>query len=56
VAVGDPTPPARRRALLSLEFPGLLEFDDPTLEWRRLFSELFGTFLLVLAGAWGAVS
>jgi aquaporin Z len=44
-----------RRALLSLEFPGLLEFDDPALEWRRLFSELFGTFLLVLAGAGGAV-
>jgi aquaporin Z len=30
-------------------------FDDPALEWRRLFSELFGTFLLVLAGAGGAV-
>jgi aquaporin Z len=30
-------------------------FDDPKLEWRRLFSELFGTFLLVLAGAGGAV-
>lgn len=44
-----------RRALLALEFPGLLEFDDPRLEWRRLFSELFGTFLLVLAGAGGAV-
>ncbi len=26
-------------------------FDDPKLEWRRLFSELFGTFLLVLVGA-----
>lgn len=26
-------------------------FDDPRLEWRRLFSELFGTFLLVLVGA-----
>jgi aquaporin Z len=45
---------AERRALLALEFPGLLEFDDTSLEWRRLFSELFGTFLLVLAGA-GAV-
>jgi len=44
-----------RRALLALEFPGLLDFDDPRLEWRRLFSELFGTFLLVLAGAGGAV-
>ncbi|MGH2998273.1 MAG: MIP/aquaporin family protein [Gaiellaceae bacterium] len=44
------------RALLALEFPGLLDFDDPALEWRRLFSELFGTFLLVLAGAGGAVA
>ena len=42
---------SRRRALLALEFPGLLEFDEPSLEWRRLFAELFGTFLLVLAGA-----
>src|SRR4051794_38596579 len=31
------------------------DFDDPALEWRRLFSELLGTFLLVLAGAGGAV-
>jgi aquaporin Z len=41
--------------VLSLEFPMLLEFDDPAQEWRRLFSELFGTFLLVLAGAGAAV-
>lgn len=33
----------------------MLEFDDPALEWRRLFSELLGTFMLVLAGAGGAV-
>ncbi len=44
-----------RRALLALEFPGLADFDDPRLEWRRLFSELFGTFLLVLVGAGAAV-
>ena len=44
-----------RRALLALEFPGLLEFDDPALEWRRLFAELFGTFLLVLVGAGAGV-
>jgi aquaporin Z len=51
------TPHERRRAraLLALEFPGLLDFDDPTLEWRRLFSELFGTFLLVLVAAGGPV-
>jgi aquaporin Z len=43
-----------RRALLALENPATLDFDDPALEWRRLFSEILGTFLLVLAGA-GAV-
>jgi aquaporin Z len=45
----------RRRAVLALEFPAMLEFDDPALEWRRLFSELLGTFLLVLVGAGGGV-
>ncbi|HEY6411693.1 MAG TPA: aquaporin [Ktedonobacteraceae bacterium] len=30
-------------------------FDDPALEWRRLFSEVLGTFLLVLVGAGGGV-
>jgi aquaporin Z len=44
-----------RRALLAIEFPGLGDFDDPRLQSRRLFSELFGTFLLVLVGAGGAV-
>jgi aquaporin Z len=44
-----------RRSLLALEYPGLGAFDDPAQEWRRLFSELFGTFLLVLVGAGGAV-
>jgi len=48
-------PPATRRGLLALEYPGLGEFDDPKLEWRRLFSELLGTFFLVLVGAGGAV-
>jgi aquaporin Z len=48
-------PTSTRRAVLALEFPGLLEFDDPAQEWRRLFSELFGTFLLVLVGAGAAV-
>ncbi len=43
------------RALLALESPATLEFDDPTLEWRRLFSEILGTFLLVLAGAGAGV-
>jgi len=36
---------------LGVETPWQRRFDDPSREWRRLFSELFGTFLLVLAGA-----
>ncbi len=45
----------KRRALLAVEYPELLEFDDPALEWRRLFAEVFGTFLLVLVAAGGPV-
>jgi len=40
---------------MALEFPGILEFDDPALEGKRLFSELLGTFMLVLVGAGGGV-
>jgi aquaporin Z len=40
--------------LASLEFTRR-NFDDPTLEWRRMFSEALGTFLLVLVGAGGDV-
>lgn len=29
------------------------DFDDPGQEWRRLFAELFGTFMLVLTAAGG---
>src|SRR3954453_16383009 len=32
-----------------------VEFDDPQLEYRRLFSEVWGTFLLVLVAAGGGV-
>jgi aquaporin Z len=39
--------------VLELEFSR--DFDDPRLEWRRLFSEFLGTFFLVLVGAGGAV-
>ena len=31
------------------------EFDNAALEWRRLFAEALGTFLLVLAGAGGGI-
>src|SRR6266704_5550922 len=40
--------------LASLEFTRR-NFDNPSLEWRRLFSEILGTFLLVLVGAGGGV-
>jgi len=40
--------------LLALERPAT-DFDDPGLEWRRLFSELLGTFFLVLVGAGAGV-
>jgi aquaporin Z len=44
-----------RRELLAAEFPAILDFDNPALRWRRLFSELFGTFLLVTVAAGGPV-
>lgn len=31
------------------------DFQDPELEWRRLFSELYGTFLLVIVAAGGGM-
>jgi aquaporin Z len=45
----------RASQLLALEFGSKVEFDDPRLEWRRLFSELLGTFFLVLVAAGGAI-
>ena len=45
----------RRHRLIELEFGATGDFDDPAHEWRRLFSELLGTFFLVLVGAGGAV-
>src|SRR3954453_12491237 len=41
--------------LVSLESPWSKDFDEPLIEGRRLFSEFLGTFLLVLAGAGGAM-
>ncbi len=40
-----------RRAALTLELPAGRQLDEPRVEWRRLFAEAFGTFLLVLAAA-----
>ena len=38
-----------------LEFGSRTDFDDPRLEYRRLFSELLGTFMLVLVAAGGGI-
>jgi aquaporin Z len=45
----------RSRRLLALEFGSKAQFEDPNLEWRRLFAELLGTFFLVLVAAGGAI-
>src|SRR5271166_1755114 len=45
----------RTRHLLALEFGSRTDFDDDSLEWRRLFSELLGTFALVLVAAGGGI-
>ena len=45
----------RAHHLLELEFGDRKDFDDPRLEWRRLFSELLGTFMLVLVAAGGGL-
>ena len=45
----------RTRHLLALEFGSKAQFDDPSQEWRRLFSELLGTFMLVLVAAGGGL-
>src|ERR1700757_2318856 len=46
---------ARTHHILTLEFGDRKDFDDPRREWRRLFSELLGTFALVLVAAGGGV-
>jgi aquaporin Z len=45
----------RAQQLLALEFGHRSDFDDPTLEYRRLFSEVLGTFMLVLVAAGGGI-
>ncbi|HEY2438294.1 MAG TPA: aquaporin [Solirubrobacteraceae bacterium] len=45
----------RTHHVLMLEFGDRKDFDDPRLEWRRLFSELLGTFMLVLVAAGGGI-
>ena len=45
----------RAHHLLALEFGSKAQFDDPSQEWRRLFSEILGTFMLVLVAAGGGI-
>ena len=45
----------RTHHILTLEFGDRRDFDDPRREWRRLFSELLGTFALVLVAAGGGM-
>jgi aquaporin Z len=45
----------RSKHLMMLEFGDRKDFDDPRHEWRRLFSELLGTFFLVLVAAGGGI-
>jgi aquaporin Z len=47
--------PERAQRLLTLQFGSRAEFDDPKLAYRRLFSELLGTFFLVLVAAGGGI-
>ena len=47
--------PQRANHLLMLEFGDRTQFDDPSHEYRRLFSELLGTFFLVLVAAGGGI-
>ncbi len=45
----------RTHHVLWLEFGNRNDWDDPRQEWRRLFSELLGTFALVLVAAGGGL-
>jgi aquaporin Z len=47
--------PERAHHIMMLEFGSRTQFDDSRLEYRRLFSELLGTFFLVLAAAGGGI-
>jgi aquaporin Z len=45
----------RASRIVTLEFGSRADFDDPALEYRRLFSEALGTFMLVLVAAGGGI-
>jgi aquaporin Z len=46
---------ARALRLLTLEFGSRDDFDDPRQAYRRWFSEVLGTFMLVIAAAGGGI-
>lgn len=54
VAPARPFTP-RTTHLMMLEFGDRQDWDDPRQEWRRLFSELLGTFMLVTVAAGGGI-
>ena len=54
ISLGDPDQ-QRARHRLALEFGSREEFEDPRFGYRRVFAEVLGTFLLVLAAAGGGV-
>ena len=54
IALSEPDE-QRARHRIALEFGSREEFEDPRFGYRRLFAELLGTFLLVLAAAGGGV-
>jgi len=45
----------RAHRILMLEFGSRADFENPRLEYRRLFSEILGTFMLVLVAAGGGL-
>ena len=48
-------PPCRSSATSRTVIDRISDFNDPRQEWRRLFSELLGTFFLVLVAAGGGM-
>jgi len=53
-STGTGRPDAAQQRRMVQKQPAL-DFFDPSLEWRRVFAEIWGTFLLVLVAAGGGV-
>ncbi len=51
----DESQPLHLREPAGLQTPWTRDFHDPAFEWRRLFSEMLGTFFLVLVAAGATV-